>query len=68
LALTLNARLAHEGHDHTIMGTVTMTAADHVMLKDKDGKDIIITATQAKDTSFTAKTIEVGVATSSSIK
>lgn len=50
------------------MGTVTMTAADHVMLKDKDGKDIIITATQAKDTSFTAKTIEVGVATSSSIK
>jgi hypothetical protein len=81
---------AHEGHDHKIMGTVTMAAADHVMLKDKDGKDvtvkvtkdtkvkstpalkveeikagtrIVITATQAKDKSFTAKAIEVGVAT-----
>jgi hypothetical protein len=69
------------------MGTVTMAAADHVMLKDKDGKDVtvkvtkdtkvrskaamkvedlkvgarvVITATQDKDQSFTAKTIEVG--------
>ncbi len=31
--------LAHEGHDHTILGTVTMAATDHVMVKDKDGKD-----------------------------
>ena len=81
---------AHEGHDHKIMGTVTMAAADHVMLKDKDGKDVtvkvtkdtkvksnpvlkveeikagtrvVVTATEAKDKSFTAKTIEVGVAT-----
>lgn len=80
---------AHEGHDHKIMGTVTMAAADHVMLKDKDGMDVtvrvtkdtkvrskpamkveeikagtrvVITATQAKDKSFTAKTIEVGAA------
>jgi hypothetical protein len=72
------------------MGTVTMAAADHVMLKDKDGKDVtvrvtkdtkvkskpvlkveeikpgtrvVVTATQAKDKSFTAKAIEVGVAT-----
>ena len=93
LALTANAALAHEGHDHKIMGTVTMAAADHVMLKDKDGKDVtvkvtkdtkvkskpalrveeikagtrvVITATQAKDQSFTAKTIEVGVATAAS--
>ncbi len=81
--------VAHEGHDHKIMGTVTMAAADHVMLKDKDGKDVtiqvtkdtkvkskpalkveeikagtrvVITATQEKDKSFKAKTIEVGVA------
>lgn len=81
---------AHEGHDHKIMGTVTMAAADHVMLKDKDGKDVtvkvtkdtkvkskpalkveeikagtrvVITATQAKDKSFSAKAIEVGVST-----
>jgi hypothetical protein len=31
--------LAHEGHDHKVLGTVTMAAADHVMLKDKDNKD-----------------------------
>lgn len=81
---------AHEGHNHKIMGTVTMAAADHVMLKDKDGKDVtvkvtkdtkvkskpamkvedikagtrvVVTATQAKDKSFTAKAIEVGVTT-----
>ena len=79
--------LAHPGHDHKILGTVTMAAADHVMLKDKDGKDVtvvvtketkvkskapmqveelkagtrvVITATQEKDQSFHAKTIEVG--------
>ena len=90
VVLTAGAAVAHEGHDHKIMGTVTMAAADHVMLKDKDGKDVtvkvtketkvkskpamavdeikagtrvVITATQAKDKSFTAKTIEVGVAT-----
>ena len=78
---------AHEGHDHKIMGTITMAAADHVMLKDKDGKDVtikvtkdtkvkprpemkveeikvgtrvVVTASQAKDKSFTAKSIEVG--------
>ena len=34
--------LAHEGHDHKVMGTVTMAAADHVMLKDKDGKDVTV--------------------------
>jgi hypothetical protein len=83
---------AHEGHDYKIMGTVTTAAADHVMLKDKDGRDVtvkvtkdtkvkskpmvkveeikagtrvVITATQAKDKSFTAKTIEVGVSTAS---
>ena len=91
LALGSIARLvAHEGHEHKVMGTVTMAAADHVMLKDKDGKDVtvkvtkdtkvkskpvlkveeikagtrvVVTATEAKDKSFTAKTIEVGVAT-----
>ena len=80
---------AHEGHDHKIMGTVTMAAADHVMLKDTDGKDVTVKVTkdtkvkakttvkvedikagtrvvitaEEKDKSFTAKTIEVGVAT-----
>jgi hypothetical protein len=47
--LTLGSRLpafAHEGHDHRIMGTVTMAAADHVMLKDKDGKDVTVKVTK----------------------
>ncbi len=34
--------MAHPGHEHKIMGTVTMAAADHVMLKDKDGKDATV--------------------------
>lgn len=39
---------AHEGHDHKIMGTITMAAADHIMLKDKDGRNITVQVT--KDT------------------
>ena len=54
LALGSGARLlAHEGHEHKIMGTVTMAAADHVMLKDKDGKDVMVKVT--KDTKVKAK-------------
>jgi len=34
--------LAHEGHDHKVLGTVTMAAADHVMLKDQAGKDVTV--------------------------
>jgi uncharacterized Zn ribbon protein len=45
--------LAHEGHEHKVMGTVTMAAADHVMLKDKDGKDVMVKVT--KDTKVKAK-------------
>jgi hypothetical protein len=45
--------LAHEGHDHKVMGTVTMAAADHVMLTDKDGKNVTVKVT--KDTTVKAK-------------
>ena len=34
--------LAHEGHDHTVMGTVTMAAPDHVILKDLGNKDVTV--------------------------
>jgi uncharacterized Zn ribbon protein len=44
---------AHEGHAHKILGTVTMAAADHVMLKDKDGKDVTIRVT--RDTKVKSK-------------
>lgn len=54
LALGSGSRLlAHEGHEHKVMGTVTMAAADHVMLKDKDGKDVMVKVT--KDTKIKAK-------------
>lgn len=33
---------AHPGHEHKILGTVTMAASDHVMLKDKEGKDVTV--------------------------
>ena len=56
LAMTLggSARvLAHEGHQHKVMGTVTMAMADHIMLKDREGKDVTIKVT--KDTTVKAK-------------
>lgn len=34
--------VAHEGHEHKVMGTVTMAAPDHVMLKDTDGKNVTV--------------------------
>lgn len=40
--------LTHEGHDHKVLGTVTMAAADHVMLKDTKNKDVTVFLT--KDT------------------
>jgi hypothetical protein len=54
LALTSGSQLlAHEGHAHKVMGTVTMAAADHVMVKDKDGKEVTIKVT--KDTKVKSK-------------
>lgn len=38
---------AHEGHAHKVLGTVTMAASDHVMVKDKDGKDVTVLITKA---------------------
>lgn len=43
LAITLGvAPFAHPGHDHKVLGTVTMAAADHVMVKDKAGKEVTV--------------------------
>jgi hypothetical protein len=54
LALGSGARLlAHEGHAHKVMGTVTMAAAGHVMLKDRDGKEVMVKVT--KETKVKAK-------------
>lgn len=46
LALAPGSRLlAHDGHAHKVMGTVTMSAPDHLMLEDRDGKEITIKVT-----------------------
>lgn len=51
--------IAHPGHEHKIMGTVTMVAADHVMLKDKDGKDATVSINQATKFLRAKKTMKV---------
>ena len=56
LALGASARpMAHEGHQYKLLGTITMAAADHVMLKDRDGKDVTVKVT--KDTTVKAKPV-----------
>jgi len=37
--------LAHGGHDHKVMGTVTATSASQVVVKEKDGKTVTIQVT-----------------------
>jgi hypothetical protein len=37
------AALAHDGHPHKILGTVTSATADRLVLKTKDGKELTIT-------------------------
>ena len=54
LAFGTSARLlAHEGHDHKVMGTVTMAMADHITVKDTAGKEVTIQV--AKTTRVKAK-------------
>ncbi len=80
---------AHEGHEHRIMGTVKMAAADRLKVEDTGGKEVmvkvtpetritakpavkienvkpgtrvVVTAVEEKDTTLTAKRIEVGPA------
>jgi len=47
LAMAPVAR-AHEGEEHKVMGTVTMAAADHIMVKTMEDKQVTIQVT--KDT------------------
>jgi hypothetical protein len=50
-ALLAAPAFAHPGHEQKVMGTVTMAAADHVMLKTTEGKDATVVIN--KDTKFT---------------
>ena len=38
---------AHPGHDHKVLGTVVSVAADRLVVKDREGKDITITLNAA---------------------
>jgi len=49
------AVLAHEGHGEKKMGTITMAAPDHLMLKTADGKEVTI-AVNAKTKVVKGKT------------
>lgn len=54
LAITVllaTSAFAHPAHEQKVMGTVTMVAVDHVMLKTTDGKDATVVIN--KDTKFT---------------
>ena len=42
LAVPAYAR-AHEGHAHKVMGTITMRHENHLEVKTKDGKTVLIT-------------------------
>ncbi len=53
------AARAHEGHEHTLMGTVTMAATDHVMFTDKDGKGVTVHLTKATKVARDKKTMSV---------
>lgn len=46
----VGAAMAHPGHEQKVLGTVTMVATDHVMIKAPDGKNAIVQIT--KDTKF----------------
>ena len=56
---------AHEGHDHTVMGSITKVDGMNLMVKGTDGKEVMVMMdaktkiTQGK-TTVDAKTLKVG--------
>lgn len=51
VALAVPAQfLAHEGHEHVVMGVVTAVSADHVEVKTQDGK--VVSAHLTGDTKY----------------
>ena len=52
LALIHGRAYGHEGHVSTVIGTVTMAAKDHLMLKDRQDK--VVTLRVTKDTKIKA--------------
>jgi hypothetical protein len=44
--ISIGGLSAHDGHVHTVMGTVTVAAADHLVVKTTDGKEVTIKVTE----------------------
>jgi hypothetical protein len=42
VAASVQPLVAHPGHEHKLLGTVTMVGADHLMLKTRDGKEVTV--------------------------
>jgi hypothetical protein len=42
VATSVQPLVAHPGHEHKLLGTVTMVGPDHIMLKTRDGKEVTV--------------------------
>jgi hypothetical protein len=43
LVMTAPPAMAHPGHDHKVLGTVVSVAADRLVVKDRENKEVTIT-------------------------
>ena len=59
LALTMSATVF--AHEHKVLGTVTMTATDHVMMTTTDGRTVTVTVNP--DTKVTKGNEQIKIAT-----
>ena len=59
-ALVVLPLRAHPGHEHKILGTVSMAAPDHVMLKDRAGKDYTVHINEQTKVLRAKKVVPVG--------
>ena len=66
LALLLAGSTALAHPDHKILGTVTMISADHVMLKDRAGKEITVKLVKTTKVTKNKKTVKASDITASS--
>src|SRR3954464_4787264 len=60
VALVVLPLRAHPGHEHKILGTVSMAAPDHVMLKDRAGKDHTVHISEQTKVLRGKKIVQVG--------
>ncbi len=59
LVMPKASALAHPGHAHKMMGTVTMAAPDHLMMKTTDGKDATVQITSETKITRAKKPVKI---------